>query len=74
MEENWEKLFTFLVEGVLMFLVGCLGLVGNVFSVVLLLKQKVRKTFHNLLLLLCWFDMVSEYPVLYLIIFPKCIT
>ena len=63
MDYDWEKMFTFLVEGVLMFLVGCLGLVGNVFSVVLLLKQKVRKTFHNLLLLLCSFDMVSEFPI-----------
>ena len=63
MAGDWDTMFTFLVEGVAMFIAGCLGLVGNVFSVVLLLKQKVRKTFHNLLLLLCSFDMVSKYSI-----------
>ena len=63
MAGDWDTMFTFLVEGVAMFIAGCLGLLGNVFSVVLLLKQKVRKTFHNLLLLLCSFDMVSKYSI-----------
>ena len=52
-------MFTFLVEGVLMFIVGCLGLGGNLFSLTLLLKRKAQKTFHNLLLLHCSFDMVG---------------
>ena len=42
-----------------MFIVGCLGLGGNLFSLTLLLKRKAQKTFHNLLLLHCSFDMVG---------------
>ena len=57
--QGLSRMFTFLVEGVLMFIVGCLGLGGNLFSLTLLLKRKAQKTFHNLLLLHCSFDMVG---------------
>ena len=59
--QDLSRMFTFLVEGVLMFIVGCLGLGGNLFSLTLLLKRKAQKTFHNLLLLHCSFDMVDRY-------------
>ena len=51
---------TFLVEGVLLMMVACMGVVGNILSFVVLKSQKVQKTFHNLLILLNTFDMVSK--------------
>ena len=51
--------FTFLVEGVLLLLVACVGLVGNILSFMVLSTQGLQKTFHNLLLLLNIFDMVG---------------
>ena len=50
---------TFLVEGVLLLLVACVGLVGNILSFMVLSTQGLQKTFHNLLLLLNIFDMVG---------------
>ena len=50
---------TFLVEGVMLVLVDCVGLVGNTLSFMVLSTQGLQKTFHNLLLLLNIFDMVS---------------
>ena len=50
---------TFLVEGVMLVLVACVGLVGNILSFMVLSTQGLQKTFHNLLLLLNIFDMVS---------------
>ena len=49
-----------LVEGVLLMMVACLGLAGNILSFVVLNSQKVQKTFHNLLILLNIFDLVSS--------------
>ena len=57
----WLVTMTFLVEGVLLMMVACLGLAGNILSFIVLNSQKVQKTFHNLLILLNTFDMVS-YP------------
>ena len=54
--------FTFLVEGVLILVVGGFGLLGNSFSVVLFSRQKVHRIFHNLLLTLSLFDLVSRNP------------
>jgi Co/Zn/Cd efflux system component len=56
----WLVTVTFLVEGVLIMMVACMGLVGNILSFVVLHSQKVQKTFHNLLILLNTFDMVSQ--------------
>ena len=50
---------TFLVEGVLLLLVACVGLVGNILSFMVLSTQGLQKTFHNLLLLLNIFDLVG---------------
>ena len=56
----WDKTAK-TVAGVLLFLVASLGLVGNVTSFVILLRQKVQKTFHNLLFLLSTFDTVVRF-------------
>ena len=60
MEESLEGSMTFLVEGVLLLVVACVGLVGNIFSFTLLGMQGLQKTFHNLLFLLNIFDMVTS--------------
>ena len=56
-----------------MFLVGCLGLGGNLFSLTLLLKRKAQKTFHNLLLLHCSFDMVGLGGLSFQLVCVDCI-
>ena len=56
----WLVTMTFFVEGILLLMVACMGLVGNILSFVVLKSQKVHKTFHNLLILLNTFDMVSK--------------
>ena len=58
--EGWDVTFNFVVEGVLLLLVAVLGLVGNLASFVILLRQKVQQIFHNLLFLLSTFDTVSK--------------
>jgi len=56
--------FCWLVEGVLILLVGGVGLAGNSLSLIIFSRQKVHRIFHNLLLTLTIFDMVSDvYPV-----------
>ncbi len=50
-----------LVEGVFILVIGIVGLVSNGFSLVVYSRQNVHRIFHNLLLSLALFDMVSEY-------------
>ena len=56
---SWLDNITFLVEGVMLLTVACIGLVGNILSFIVLNTQGRQKTFHKLLLLLNIFDMVS---------------
>ena len=51
-------MLTFLLEGVLLLAVALVGLSGNLISFVTIFRQKIQKTFHNLLFLLTVFDMV----------------
>ena len=51
-------MLTFLLEGVLLLAVALVGLLGNLISFVTIFRQKIQKTFHNLLFLLTVFDMV----------------
>jgi Co/Zn/Cd efflux system component len=57
MEEDWVQ---FSLEGPLLLAVGCVGLVGNGFSVWVFARQRVQRVFHHLLLLLAIFDVVSS--------------
>ena len=61
--ENWDVTFNFVVEGVLLIMVACVGLIGNFVSFVILMRRKVQKIFHNLLFLLTTFDTVSKERV-----------
>ena len=70
--EGWDVTFNFVVEGVLLLLVAVLGLVGNLASFVILLRQKVQQIFHNLLFLLSTFDTVSRILHLHNGIKGKC--
>ena len=57
-------MLTFLLEGVLLLAVALVGVSGNLISFVTIFRQKIQKTFHNLLFLLTVFDMVSEISFL----------
>ncbi|TRY71961.1 hypothetical protein TCAL_14087 [Tigriopus californicus] len=50
--------FCWFVEGVLILIIGLFGLLGSGFSFVLFSRQKVHRTFHNLLLTLTTFDLI----------------
>ena len=52
--------FQFYTEGLFLFIVGAIGLVGNSCSVVTFARQRIQRVFHRLLLILATFDAVSE--------------
>jgi hypothetical protein len=57
-EIDW---FCWWVEGVLILVIGCIGLLGNSLSLILFSRQLKHKIFHNLLFTLTIFDMVSRH-------------
>merc|ERR1711953_609648 len=57
--------------GVLLLLVAALGLAGNLASFVILMRQKVQKIFHNLLLLLSTFDTIYLVSAITLFALPN---
>ena len=59
-EINW---FEWATEGVLILIIGILGLLGNCISIWSFSRQKVHRIFHNLLLILAIFDIVSYFKV-----------
>ena len=52
--------FEWVTEGLLIFIFGVVGLFGNGVSVYTFWRQRVHRIFHNLLLSLAIFDMVSD--------------
>ena len=64
----WLSTVSFLLGGVLLAIVASFGLIGNILSFIILSTQAVHKTFHNLLLLLSIYDMVStqQFPLIYI--------
>ena len=54
---NWFEWFT---EGVFVLIIGIIGLLGNCISIWTFSRQKVHRIFHNLLLILAIFDIVSS--------------
>ena len=52
--------FEWVTEGLLIFIVGIIGLFGNGVSIWTFWRQRVHRIFHNLLLILAIFDMVSD--------------
>ena len=60
-EVNYKKdLFSWMIEGVGILVIGLIGVFGNSCSMVLFSRQKVHRIFHHLLLLLSVFDLVSR--------------
>ena len=54
---NFADLFEFYVEGVMLLVVAILGIIGNVFFIVLFSRRrKSLKTFHSLMVSLAYFD------------------
>ena len=50
--------FKYYCDGLLISVVGCLGLVGNLIAVIVLARPKLRDCFHQLLLALATFDIL----------------
>ncbi len=51
--------FELVTEGILVLVVGIAGLAGNGISIWTFSRQRVHRIFHNLLLALALFDIVS---------------
>ena len=58
-EADADASFELATEGVLILVVGVVGLLGNLTSIYTFSRQKVHRIFHNLLLSLAIFDVVS---------------
>ena len=56
-----QKDFEWITEGLLIFVFGIIGLLGNGVSIWTFWRQRVHRIFHNLLLSLAIFDMVIFY-------------
>ena len=56
-----QKDFEWITEGLLIFVFGIIGLLGNGVSIWTFWRQRVHRIFHNLLLSLAIFDMVIPY-------------
>lgn len=48
--------FRYFCDGLLVFLIGLIGIIGNVIAVLVLLRPKLRDCFHQLLIALAFFD------------------
>lgn len=48
--------FSYICDGILVFMIGLIGIIGNVISVLVLLRPKLRDCFHQLLIALAFFD------------------
>ena len=51
--------FQLVTEGYLILVIGLVGLLGNIASIWTFSRQRIHRTFHNLLLVLTIFDTVS---------------
>ena len=58
-EESPKITFQWVTEGLLLFLISFIGLIGNFWLVVKSSRQRVQRVFHRLLLALATFDTVS---------------
>ena len=70
-QNNFQENFVWITEGLLIFVFGIIGLLGNGISIWTFWRQRVHRIFHNLLLSLAIFDMVSQriYVLLYVVVF-----
>ena len=59
-QNNFQENFVWITEGLLIFVFGIIGLLGNGISIWTFWRQRVHRIFHNLLLSLAIFDMVSQ--------------
>ena len=62
--EEGENHFQWVTEGLLLFIISVIGLVGNSCSVVTCSRQRVQRIFHRLLLVLATFDTVTFFAFL----------
>ena len=66
-------MFEWATEGVLISVVGGVGILGNFISIYTFSRQKVHRIFHNLLLFLALFDVVSGPIRLLLLPIFRCV-
>lgn len=57
-DEKLVEEFKYYCEGILVSIVGCIGVLGNVTSLFVLSRPKLRDCFHNLLFALACFDTI----------------
>ena len=60
MDAEFPNTFQLITEGWLIFLIGCIGLFGNVISIWTFSRQPLHRIFHNLLLVLTIYDTVRQ--------------
>lgn len=59
MNSSFEDDFAWVVEGLLLIIIGAFGLFGNGSAIIIFSRQRIQRVFHHLLLLLAIFDTVS---------------
>ena len=69
-EEGSKITFQWVTEGLLLFFISFIGLIGNFWLVVKSSRQRVQRVFHRLLLALATFDTVSLLKLLHCDFFP----
>jgi len=57
-DDKLVETFKFVCEGVLVAVIGLVGVIGNVLSLIVLSKPRLRDAFHNLLFALACFDTI----------------
>ena len=69
--EDFSDTFEFYVEGVLLFIVAVIGIIGNIsFIIIFSAHQKKLNTFHSLMVCLAYFDTIYLASSLFIFSLP----
>ncbi len=66
-----EERTAFIVEGVLLLVIGMVGIVGNVTAIIVFAREKLQKNFHALMLSLAAFDLAYILASILLFSIPQ---
>jgi hypothetical protein len=61
----------FVVEGILLCIIGILGIIGNVAAIIVFARQKVQKNFHAFMISLSVFDLIFIMAAILLFTIPQ---
>ena len=77
-DQTFADLFEFYVEGVMLLGVAVLGILGNLFFIIVFSSSKKINTFHSLMVSLAYFDSLyivcSVFVFAMPLIYPACAT